>query len=374
MPSEFAKFAVTNVRVFDGARLVPGVVVVDGATIGTDPTGAQVIDGRGGVLLPGLIDAHVHLDGPGRLEKLAGYGVTTAIDMASVPEETSALRGLAGRADFRSAGIPAIAPGSLHSHFPGIGQRGLIAGASEAERFVADRVAEGSDFIKIVIGSPFADHDQATIDAVVAAAHAHGKMVVAHASSVASVAKAQAAGADILTHAPLDHTLGPAAAAAATAAGQVVIPTLTMMAGIVAKIAPPGADYANARASVAVLHEAGVPILAGTDANDAAGTPARVPHGESLHRELELLVDAGLSTLEALLAATALPARFFGLADRGAIEPGLRADLILVEGDPLLDIRATRAISRIWCGGVAHEPAATRKQESLCASQLSASG
>ena len=58
-----------------------------------------------------------------------------------------------------------------------------------------------------------------------------------------------------------------------------------------------------------MLHEAGVPILAGTDANDAAGTPARVPHGESLHRELELLVDAGLSTLEALLAATALPAR-----------------------------------------------------------------
>jgi imidazolonepropionase-like amidohydrolase len=355
---ERARVVVTNVRVFDGRRLIPGSsVVIDGTRIGTDPDGAQVIDGAGGVLLPGLIDAHVHLDGPGRLTALAGYGVTTALDMASVPEQAAGLRGQAGQTDIRGAGIPAIAPGSLHSHFPGIGERGLISGPDEAKRFVADRVAEQSDYIKIVVGSPFADHDQATIDALVAAAHEQGKLVVAHASSAASVAKAQAAGADILTHAPLDQVLGSAAADRAAAAGRVVVPTLTMMETIVANIAPPGADYANARASVAVLHQAGVPVLAGTDANDSPGAPAQVPHGESLHRELELLVDAGLSTLEALLAATELPARYFGLSDRGTIEPGKRADLVLIDGDPLADIRATRSIRRIWCGGVEHQPA-----------------
>ena len=360
--AENGKIALTNARVFDGRQLVDNrTVVIEAGRIAADPRGARVIDCGGGVLLPGLIDAHVHLDGPGRLETLAGYGVTTALDMASLPEETAALRGRAGQTDIRSAGIPAIAPGSFHAHIPGVGQRGLIASPAEAERFVADRIAEGSDYIKIVVGSPLADHDQATIDALVTAAHEQGKIVVAHASSAGSVAKAQAAGADILTHAPLDQALAPAAAAEAAASGRVAVPTLTMMEGIVASIAPPGADYANARASVAVLHEAGVPILAGTDANDSAGTPARIAHGESLHRELELLADAGLSTLDVLLAATALPARYFSLRDRGAIQPGLRADLILIEEDPLQDIRATRSIRRIWCAGVEREPAETGK-------------
>jgi imidazolonepropionase-like amidohydrolase len=360
--AENGKTALTNARVFDGQQLADDrTVVIEAGRIAAEPRGARIIDCAGGVLLPGLIDAHVHLDGPGRLATLARYGVTTALDMASLPEQTSALRGLPGETDIRSAGIPAIAPGSFHAQIPGVGQRGLISSPQEAERFVADRVAEGSDYIKIVVGSPFADHEQATIDALVAAAHEHGKTVVAHASSAGAVAKAQAAGADILTHAPLDQALGPAAAAAAAAEGRAVVPTLTMMAAIVASIAPPGADYANARASVAVLHEAGVPILAGTDANDSAGTPARNPHGDSLHRELELLVDAGLSTREALLAATTLPARYFGLRDRGAIQPGLRADLILIEEDPLQDIRATRSIRRIWCGGIEREPTETGK-------------
>lgn len=91
-----------------------------------------------------------------------------------------------------------------------------------------------------MVGSPLADHDQATLDALVAAAHEQGKLVIAHASSAVSVAKAQAAGADILTHAPLEQALAPAAAAQAAAAGRVVVPTLTMMEAIVADLAPPG--------------------------------------------------------------------------------------------------------------------------------------
>lgn len=100
------------------------------------------------------------------------------------------------------------------------------------------------------------------------------------------------------------------------------------------------------------MYRAGVPILAETDANAEAGLPFQVKHGEALHHELELLVDAGLSTVDALRAATSLPAKHFGLHDRGVIQVGKRADLVLISDDPIQDIRATRSIQRVWCGGV----------------------
>jgi hypothetical protein len=104
------------------------------------------------------------------------------------------------------------------------------------------------------------------------------------------------------------------------------------------------------------LHQAGVPVLAGTDAPNP-GTA----HGASMHREMELLVEAGLTPVEALTAATSTPARAFGLDDRGRIAPGLRADLVLVAGDATRDILVTRAIETVWKGGARldrREPAA----------------
>jgi imidazolonepropionase-like amidohydrolase len=87
-------------------------------------------------------------------------------------------------------------------------------------------------------------------------------------------------------------------------------------------------DYAEQ--TVSLLRKAGVPLLAGTD----SPVPG-IAHGASLHRELELLPQSGLSPSEALTAATFTPARQFGLHDRGCIAEGLRADLILVDGDPI---------------------------------------
>jgi imidazolonepropionase-like amidohydrolase len=100
------------------------------------------------------------------------------------------------------------------------------------------------------------------------------------------------------------------------------------------------------RASLARLQQAGVDVLAGTDA-DAPGTV----HGASLHGELVQLVKAGLTPTQALASATRLPAERFGLNDRGRIAEGLRADLLLVDGDPTTDIKATRAIARIFKNG-----------------------
>jgi imidazolonepropionase-like amidohydrolase len=88
-------------------------------------------------------------------------------------------------------------------------------------------------------------------------------------------------------------------------------------------------------------------VLAGTDAPGPG-----VAHGASLHRELELLAFAGLAPIEALRAATSAPAVAFGLSDRGRIAPGMRADVVLVEGDPTENILSTRAIVRVYQNGL----------------------
>ncbi|QKX56973.1 uncharacterized protein TRUGW13939_04081 [Talaromyces rugulosus] len=119
-----------------------------------------------------------------------------------------------------------------------------------------------------------------------------------------------------------------------------------------AKNKPVKYSFKPAIESVTSIHKAGIPILAGTDSNSAPGVPAMVPFGSSMHDELENLVEAGMSNLEALRSATYLPAFLYGLRDRGAIVPGMRADLILIDGNPLEDIKATRRIQKVWLAGV----------------------
>ena len=87
-------------------------------------------------------------------------------------------------------------------------------------------------------------------------------------------------------------------------------------------------------------------------ANEAPFAPASPPYGTSLHHELALLTEAGLSPVDALRSATVLAAQYWGLADRGVIAPGQRADLVLVDGDPLQDISAISQITAVWCAGV----------------------
>jgi imidazolonepropionase-like amidohydrolase len=354
------RIALSNVRVFDGRELRgPTTVIIEGGFVGRDSAGARITDAGGATLLPGLIDAHVHLLNEEHLQQLADFGVTTALDMGAWPPSmVDALRNRTGMADIRSAGIPATTAGSTHSRLPGYPAGESVDGPAGAARFVTDRIAEGADYVKLIADIP--GPDQETLNALVATSHDRGKRTVAHAVSTAALDMALQAGVDMITHVPLDRRLTESTAARALAQKCVSIPTLTMMKGIVdrsAAAAPSQLNYESARGSVAELHRAGVPILAGTDANAGPGIPFSPRHGESLHEELELLIEAGLSTVEALRAATVLPAQYFGLHDRGVIEPGRRADLVLIDGDPIADIRATRQIRRVWCAGVEHRVA-----------------
>jgi imidazolonepropionase-like amidohydrolase len=101
-------------------------------------------------------------------------------------------------------------------------------------------------------------------------------------------------------------------------------------------------------AAVRNLHDLGVKLLVGTDAASINPTA----HGISLHRELELFREAGLTPSEVLAAATANTADAFRMPDRGRLTPGRRADMLLVRGDPTSDVLALRDIIRMWKSGV----------------------
>jgi imidazolonepropionase-like amidohydrolase len=247
----------------------------------------------------------------------------------------------AGRSDVLSAGTPATAPGGHGTEY------GLaiptLSRPEQAEAFVAARLAEGSDYLKIMKddGSAFGFHrptlDAATMSALIRAAHARGILAIVHIATAQDAREALAAGADGIAHV---HSGAPDREIVRVAAARGVFWTPTL--AVIAHGAPPEARAA-AIAIVRGLHEGGVRLLAGTDAPNP-GTS----YGETLHAEMELLVEAGLSPVEALAAATSGPASAFRLADRGRIAPGLRADLVLVEGDPARDIRATRRIAMVW--------------------------
>ena len=383
-------FAIRNVRVFDGARVWPRatVLVRDGRVeaLGEDiavPDGFETVDGAGRTLLPGLIDAHAW---GSALADALNFGVTTTLGMFGDPAMNRELKpsreGLApvAHADHYSSGWLATVPGGHGTQF------GLpvptLSTPVEASPWVEARFAEGSDYIKIVfepkgvggLGPPFPSLDAPTMEALIRAAHARDRLAVVHVSRLEPARTALAAGADGLVHVFADRPADEGLIELARERGAFVTPTLAVTASAAGegegaalaadpRVAPflspdqrqtleqafPRLAFMKTAVGMDAtrrLAAAGVDVLAGSDAPNP-GTA----HGVSLHHELALLVRAGLTPLEALAAATSVPARRFGLADRGRIGPGARADLLLVAGDPTADIAATLDIERIWKNG-----------------------
>lgn len=225
--------ALTNVRVFDGDKICgPTRVVIEQGIIGmSDAEVTSELDCENAVLLPGHIDAHVHLYGDHNLIEMARYGVTTALDMATWPiEKLNLLREKSGFTDIRSAGVPATAPGSVHSRIPTLPKEAIVANPIEAAKFVENRVNEGADYIKVIADVP--GPSQEILNALVSAAHVIGdnrRKVIAHAVSRKATQMAQQAKVDMITHTPLDEAMSHDEVLQMVQDGCVSIPTLTMM-------------------------------------------------------------------------------------------------------------------------------------------------
>jgi imidazolonepropionase-like amidohydrolase len=384
--------AVTGGVVRDGVVRIEGdriAAVGPASAVGSGGRDLQVVDAGGRFVMPGLMDCHVHLTAPATpdyatraLKDLIPYaalrgaangrrmldaGFTTVRDVGASGYANIALRqaiaeGLLPGPRILAAGHSLSVPGGHGDPYfrpeVRVKRDGLINGPDEARRAVRDLVRMRADVIKLLVtGGVMTDGSdvgalQWTPDelrSAIGQAHQLGRRVAGHCHGAAGVKEAVRAGLDTVEHGTL---LDEEAIALMKRQGTWYVPTMVaghhLCAGGTAAGIP---DYAvdKARqvtergvASVRQAHDVGVRIALGTD----CGTPFNVAGKNAL--ELELLTRAGLSAAEALLAATRQAAEALGLeAEVGTLAPGMRADLIVVDGDPLTDIRVLQATERI---------------------------
>ena len=391
------------------------IVAVGSASAVRPPAGATIVDGRGRFLIPGLWDMHVHTDVPAGREALALYvanGVTGVRDMASRWEALRAWRDSIASGQLVGPRIVASGPYLVggDSPIPHI----LARDTGEARAGVDSLARLGVAFVKV--------HTRLRPDvffAITRRARERGLSVAGHVSAAVGAQAASDSGVRSIEHmlgVPLPCTPTdsvalvprfPVQAAVGRCSSRDlaplyaslarndtwVTPTLTAMVEVaswprrdlpgdsvarfipdtlrrfVAGIfpmpdsVPPGADAVGMRvlqmrqAQIAAMQRAGVGILTGTDA------PLRnSPPGFGLHEELWMLAQGGMSNFAVLRAASLEPARYLRMTDSlGTIEPGRIADLVLLDGNPLVDIRNSARIVAVFANGRYFDQAARRR-------------
>lgn len=280
-------------------------------------------------LMPGLIYAHTHMNTPEQVDSMPKHGIAATCDICTSAELISASGWL-----------------MIHS------SRSMAMGVVlSGKGYVEKAVKSGAKYIKVLLFSLRLIGKKA-LCSIVDAAHEKGLKVAVHATEVATVQQAAEADADILLHVPMKEPFPENLAQIIAEKHIASAPTLVMMEAFAlsCRNGYKPSDYANAEAAVRLLCENGAEILVATDANPGNFAPG-VVYGSSLHREMELLVKAGLSPLEVLLGAIRKNAHAFDLTDFGTIAPGQQANLVLVDGRPDRNIADSMKIRQILVPG-----------------------
>lgn len=385
-------------RVFDGEHLTSGGVAVfveDGRIAAVEragtpaPAEATVADHPGATILPGLVDAHVHLCGdssPDALDKLPTYDdaalaeVIEAALRVHLAAGVTTVRDLGDRrfvvADRRdgAAGTVASRPTVVASGPPITTRRGHCwnmggeAGDRQAlRRAVKDRVDHGVDIVKVMASGGVATDETDVMRAqfelddlrfLVELAHGAGLPVTAHAHGLPAVGQAVAARVDGIEHCTCLTPTGvvlPDDLLETLAARRIIVdPTL----GVTPDMVPPprllelmeklDLTMEARRGQVARMHAAGVLIATGTDGGIGTGKP----HGLQVNAVADL-VAGGVATVQALASATSVAARACGLDDRkGWLRAGYDADLVVVDGNPVTDVSALHRVRAVAKAGV----------------------
>jgi imidazolonepropionase-like amidohydrolase len=377
------QFALRGARLIDGtgrAAVEDSVVVVRdgritaaGPRVSTPvPRGVRVIDARGATIAPGLWDMHAHAANVEWMPAYLAAGVTTIRDMGGETPYLTAVRGSRMSPRLLLAGlVDGDAPGAFGS---------VVAATPDQGRAIVDRYKKaGFDQMKL-----YSLLQPDVVSAIIARAHELGMSVTGHVPTALGLTKAVEAGMDHVAHLPINgDPQSPQTRAVIELLARhktVIDPTLPWneLLGHAPETplenfepgfahAPPAllanyrsvkndTDAATARrrvrdsgTMVKALFDAGVPIVAGTD--------GALP-GYSLLRSIEMYVEAGLTPMQAIESATRVPAESMGLGkDTGTIEAGKRADMIVLNADPLAEISNIRKLRWVVANGRILEPA-----------------
>lgn len=348
------------------AVLENGFVVIRGSKIVATgdgsinpPNGVKVIDTGGGTIMPGLIDAHVHLSAAlvgtiswgapvtGRLRPWVRQGITTVLDVGSVP---GSLRSLRSSIEAEGSDAPRVvwagpiltAPGGYPKPvFPSsfVGQE--ITTAEEGRTWVRRLSEEGAKLVKVAVERGFGGAHSwplmspEQIRAISEEAHRHGMLVTAHATSSDEVQLAIDGGVDHLAHTPTEHL--------EDSMMQLMVDKKMAITSTLA-VFPGSAVTTNLKRFV----DLGGVAAVGTD----FGCCQQRPGVGSFISELDLMRAAGLSPLQALRAATRGGAEVSNLGEEaGTLEPGRIADILVVRGDPLADPHALEKLDLVLKAG-----------------------
>ncbi len=393
-PSESSLIAIVGATLIDGRGGPPisdSVVVVKGEQIIAVgdraalviPPGAEIVDAKGLTLLPGLIDSHFHIDGDDRLPALyLSHGVTSLRDPGQWIEAYDAARKAA-------AAVPRLflCGPHLDSPPPAYPADSYIVRDADETRLAVNRFADdGASAIKVYFRLPLA-----LIKVAIDTAHSRGIPVIGH-LEIVDARDAITAGIDGIEHATSFGTaLLPLreaekyrqailadnnarregryqvwnaidlSSAQSKSLFKLIADRRVIVSPTLAVFERQAGDKDTTQVHVHAFKqmEAFVGLAKKAGARVVVGSHSDVPHakrGWAYQRELELLVESGLTPMEAIVAGTLENARYFRIEDRlGSVEPGKLADLVLVEGDPLKDIANMRRIKRVMLNGRWHE-------------------
>jgi imidazolonepropionase-like amidohydrolase len=351
-------FIIKNVKVFDGEAVIAstsvkvenGIIVEISETIKTSE-GTEVIDGKGKTLMPALSNAHVHAWAPASLNEAAKAGVINVMDMHGTENYQGMMRQLkdsTNYANYYVAGYAATAPDGHGTQF-GFPVPTLTK-PEEAAKFIEDRVKANVDHIKIIVEPWRATLDSETVAELIKEAHKADKIAVVHVSKLADAIDVISNDADGLVHIWWDKELeAETLKKLSEEKSFFVIPTLLTTLKAFESMGAAADKFmtkAQMLSEVKRMYEAGIPILAGTDPPNVG-----INYGTDLYKELELIAESGLSTIDVLKAGTSNITTAFGLKNSGFIRVGYTADLILVDGDITEDISVISNSKIIWKNG-----------------------